>query len=53
MKELWLVFYDGDRELGSYTLRGTFPGEAQATVELLAGENNIPPEAIRVATEKR
>jgi len=53
MKEKWFVFYHGKRELGACTVRGSFPGEIEATVELLAGENNIPQEAIRVAVEKR
>jgi len=47
------VFYYGKQELGSCTLRGSFPGEVKATVELLAAENEIPPEAIRVAVETR
>lgn len=53
MREPWVVFYNGDRELASYTLRGAFPGERENTVALLAAENNIPPEAIRVAVEER
>lgn len=53
MREPWVVFYNGDRELASYTLRGAFPGEREDTVALLAAENNIPPEAIRVAVEER
>lgn len=53
MKEPWVVFYYEDRELASYTLRGTFPGEQEDTVALLAAEKNIPPEAIRVAVEER
>ena len=42
MKEQWAVFYLGDKELSSYTLRGTFPGEIGGPVE-----------AIRVAYEWR
>lgn len=53
VKEKWLVFYHGEEELASYTLRGTFPGEAEATVRLLAYENNIPKEDIRVVCETR
>lgn len=53
MKEQWLVFYLGDKELASYTLRGTFPGEAEETINLLAYENGVPTEAIRVAYEWR
>lgn len=50
---LWLVFYHGDKELAAYTLSGTSPGEAQATMELLAYEKQIPKEAIRVEIEER
>ena len=53
VKEKWLVFYHGEEELAAYTLRGTFPGEAEATAELLAYENNITKEAIRVVCEMR
>ena len=53
MKEQWAVFYLGDKELSSYTLRGTFPGELEATAELLAAEKNIPLESIRWAVENR
>lgn len=53
MKENWFVFYHGKRELSACTVRGSFPGEIEATVELLADENNIPKEAIRVAVENR
>lgn len=53
VKEKWFVFYHGERELSACTVRGSFPGEIEATVELLAGENNIPQEDIRVAVEKR
>lgn len=53
MKEPWAVFYLEDKELSSYTLRGTFPGEAEATAELLASENRVPVEAIRIVYEWR
>lgn len=53
MRERWLVFYSGKKELAAITLRGTFPGEVEATVDLLAGENGIPKEAIRVVCEMR
>lgn len=53
MKEPWAVFYLEDKELSSYTLRGTFPGEAEATAELLASENGVPVEAIRIVCEWR
>lgn len=53
MMERWLVFYHGKKELASYALRGSFPGEEEATVELLSAEHCIPKEAIRVACETR
>lgn len=51
--EKYLVFYHGERELAAYTLRGTFPGERAATIELLAYEHDIDPEEIRTAYEDR
>lgn len=53
VKEKWLVFYHGEEELAAYTLRGTFPGEAEATVRLLAYENNINKEDIQMTIETR
>lgn len=53
MRERWLVFYNGKKELAAITLRGTFPGEVEATVDLLAGEHGIPKEAIHVVCEMR
>ena len=55
MKEQYLVFRDretGD-ELAAYTIRGTFPGERAATIELLAGERGIAPERITAEIERR
>lgn len=52
-KEKWVVFYHEDRELCAYTAFGTFPGEVDATKEMLAYENNIPQNAIRVVVERR
>ena len=51
MKEPYLVFYRGTEELAAYTLRGAFPGELEATVELLAYENDTPKEESRVVCE--
>ena len=53
--EAWEVFTDKvtGRELCAYTIRGTFPGERAATVELLAGENGIPEDQIAVTIERR
>ena len=55
MTEQWLVFRDREtgRELCAYTIRGTFPGERRATIELLAVEKGIPEEQIETAIEKR
>lgn len=54
MTNEWMAFYDPDgRELGAYTLRGTFAGELQATKELLASENGLKPEDITAKLENR
>ena len=51
----WLVFRDKEsgRELAAYTLQGTFEGERQATIELLAYENKMEPEQIETVIEQR
>lgn len=51
--EKWLVFRLKDKELLAYTLNGTFPGEKQATIELLAYENNCKEEDIKISIEER
>ena len=51
--EKYLVFYFGEKELAAYTLRGSFPGEKAATIELLAYENGISPAEIRTVYEDR
>lgn len=53
MKEEYLVFYYEEKELLAYTVRGTFAGELDATKDLLAYENSIEKEAIRVIKEYR
>lgn len=55
MTEHYLVFRDREtgRELLAYTIRGTFDGEREATIALLAAERNINPERITTAIEKR
>jgi len=53
MKEKWLVFYHGQEELAAYTIRGTFQGELEETIEFLCHEKDIPKEEIRVACEMR
>lgn len=52
-KELYKVFKLGDRELCAYTLRGTFSGEEQETLELLAAENKCAISDIVVSIVKR
>lgn len=51
----WLVFRDDTtgRELCAYTIRGTFPGEAEATAELLAHENGLRVDQITITIESR
>ena len=51
--EKYLVFYHGQKGLAAYTLRGTFPGERESTIELLARENGISPQAIHTKHEER
>lgn len=48
MSEQWIVFKDKEtgEELCSYTVRGTFEGERESTIELLAYEKGIPKEQI-------
>ena len=51
--ERWMVFYHGDKELAAHTLRGSFTGEKEAVIELLAGEHGIPEDEIRTEIEMR
>lgn len=51
--EKWKVFYYNGKELGAYTVYGTFSGEEEATKELLANENKIKAEDIKVVIEER
>ena len=53
MFEQWLVFRHEGREICAYTLRGTFPGEREETIKLLAHEKGIPAEEITVTIENR
>lgn len=53
MFEKWLVFYHEGKELCSYTLRGTFEGERDETIKLLAAERGIPAEEITCRIENR
>ena len=42
----WIVFCHEGQELLRLSIDGMFPGELQATAELLAYEHDIPAEAI-------
>ena len=53
MKEQYAVFYYEGKELAAYTIRGSFSGERAATLELLAYENNISADEIKVLYEIR
>ena len=54
MKEPWIVFYGPDgKELCSYTVRGTFPGELQDTISHLAFEHGLSPGEISFAEVTR
>lgn len=48
-KEPWLVFFLGGKEILRYSLRGTFPGEKDATIQLLAARHDVPASAIYYA----
>lgn len=52
-KEEWAVFYIDNKEKCAYTVNGTFPGEMQATKELLAYENNVEVSDVVMKIEKR
>lgn len=52
--EMWVVFEDADgNELCSHTVRGTFRGETQATIEFLASEYGVSPNEITVKIVER
>ena len=54
-KEDWKVFKEKatGRELCAYTIRGTFPGEEEATAEHLAHENGLKLDQIEIIIERR
>lgn len=52
-REQWLIFRHEGRELFRYTIRGTFPGEREETINLLAYENGIQAEEIICTIETR
>ena len=49
MREKWLVFYHNGQEICRYTLRGTFTGERESTLQLLAAERGIDASEITFA----
>lgn len=51
--EKWKVFYYNNKELGAYTLYGTFEGEEEATKKSLAREKGIDVNDIVVKIEMR
>lgn len=53
--EKWKIFKDSTtgQELTAYTIRGTFPGGEQDTVELIAAEYGMEPARIVTAIEER
>ena len=51
-KTQWLVFFYAGRELLRYSLAGTFPGELENTIHLLAAKHDIPASAIYYAIVK-
>lgn len=52
-KELWKVFYINGKEVMSYTVFGTFPGEQEATIKDLTYEYNAKENEIEVKKEWR
>lgn len=52
-EELWVAFYYNGELQCSYTLADTFGGERQATLELIASENDCKIEDIEIKIEKR
>lgn len=54
MKEPWIVFFGPDgKELLRYTIRGTFAGELENTISMLAYEHGISPGDIYFAEVTR
>ena len=48
-KQKWIVFFYAGKEMLRYSLAGTFPGERENTMKLLAAEHDIPVSAIYFA----
>lgn len=43
----FVLFFLNGEEILRYTIRGTFPGELEATKELLASERGVEPSEIK------
>lgn len=49
----WIAFYSPDgRLIAAYTKQGTFPGECQNTIEMLAAEDGYRPDQITIRVVK-
>lgn len=53
MREPWLVFLRNGEELLAYTVRGTFAGEREETIQQLAYENGCDPAEITTKVVNR
>ena len=54
MEEAWIVFYGpNDEELAAVTVRGLGMGEIEATIALLANEQELDPAQIAHRVEMR
>lgn len=47
----WIVFRLNGRVLCKYSIKGTFLGEMEATLELLAYDNGVDPQDITIKLE--
>ena len=53
IEKAYMVFSLGGKELCSYSIEGTFEGELDSTLELLAGSNKCRKEDIKVEIRYR
>lgn len=51
--ELWITFSSGGKELMAYTVKGTYAGEAAATLKSIEVERGIPQDKILVRAVMR
>lgn len=49
----WIVFYLGGKEIGHYTVRGTYDGELENTKRMLAACYGVSEKDIIAKREKR